>query len=173
MLYVYDNLCYICLLSGLDLFGDVYKRVDWDAGAAGVYFVYFHDKTGSCRTDFKNERKLRQKKKKFEESKKDDDGRSNQPQLEESSEDAQERCVDANFESCLKFCYWLRNTGFISSLAFLFLNILCFPIITGTCFWGVLQSFAISKFLQITLLIFLLVFNSLLNTGLVSAISIA
>ena len=166
MLYVYDKLCYICFLSGLELFGDVYKRVDWDAGAAGMYF---HDKTGSCRTDFKNERKLRQKKKKFEESKKDDDDRSNQPQLEESSEDAQERCVDANFECCLKFCYWLKNTGFISSLAFLFLKFLCFPIMPGTCFWGVLQSF---KFLRITLLIFLLVFNSLLNTELDSAINI-
>ena len=59
MLYVYDKLCSICLSSGLELFGDVYKRVDLDAGAAGVYF---YDKNGSCRMDFKNERKLRQKK---------------------------------------------------------------------------------------------------------------
>ena len=45
------------------------KRVDWDARAAEVYF---HDKTGSCRMDFKNERKLKQKERKFEESKEDD-----------------------------------------------------------------------------------------------------
>ena len=111
--------------------------------------------------DFKNERKLRQKKRKFEKSKEDDGDGSNQPQLEESPEDAQERYVDTNFE-----CYWLKNTGFISSLAFLFLTVLCFPIVLRTCFWGVLQSFAIYKFLRITVLTFLFVFNSLLNTGL-------
>ena len=42
----------------------------------------------------------------------------------------------------------------------------------GTCFWGVLQSFAISKLLRITVLTLLFVSNSLLNTGLVSAINI-
>ena len=143
MLYVYDKLCCICLSSGLELFRDVYKSADWDAGAAGVYF---HDKTGSCRMDFKNERKLRQKKKKFEKSKEDDGDRSNQAQLEESPEDAEERYVDTNFEYCSK----LKNTGSIPSLAFLFLKVLCFPITPGTYFWGMLQSFAISKLLRIT-----------------------
>ena len=76
-----------------------------------------------------------------------------------------------NFEYCLKFCYWLKNTGFIPSLAFLFLKILCFPIMPGTCFWGVLQSFAVYKLLRITTLTFLLLSNSLLNAGLVSAIN--
>ena len=60
-----DQRCYvsiICISSQLELFGDVYKRVNWDARTAGVYF---HDKTGSCRMDFKNEEKLREKKRKF------------------------------------------------------------------------------------------------------------
>ena len=104
MLCVYYKLCCICLSSWLELFGDVNKRVDWDARAAEVYF---HDKTGSCRMDFKNERKLKQKERKFEESKEDDGDRSNQTQLEESSEEAEERYIDINFEYCLKFCYWL------------------------------------------------------------------
>ena len=64
----------ICLPSGLELFGDVYKRVDWDVTAAGVYF---HDRTGSCHMDFKNEWKLRQTKRKFEKSKEDEGERSN------------------------------------------------------------------------------------------------
>ena len=59
MLHGYDRLCCICLSSEQELFGGVYKRVDWDAGAARVYF---HGKTGGCRIDFKNEQKLRQKK---------------------------------------------------------------------------------------------------------------
>ena len=151
------------------LFGDVCRRVDWYAGAAGVYF---HDKTGSCCMDFKNERKLRQNKRKFEKSKENDGDRSNQAQLEESSEYAEERYVDTNFECCLKFCYWLKNTGFIPSLEFLSLKVLCFPIVPGTYFWGVLQSLAIYKLLRITVLTFLFVPNSLLNTGLVSAINI-
>ena len=67
MLYVYDKLCCICLSSGRELFSDGYNRVDWDAGAAGVYF---YDKAGSCRIDFKNERKLRKKKRKFQKTRK-------------------------------------------------------------------------------------------------------
>ena len=63
--------------------------------------------------------------------------------------------VDTNLEYCLKFCYWLKNTVFSSSLAFLFLKVLCFPIMPDSCFWGVLQSFAISKLLRITVLTFL------------------
>ena len=43
----------------------------------------------------------------------------------------------------------------------------------GTCVWGVLQSFAISKLLQITVLTFLFVSKSLLNTELVSVIHIS
>ena len=53
----------------------------------------------------------------------EDGERSNQTQLEESSEDAEERYVDTNFEYCLKFCYWLKNTSLIPSLAFLFLKV--------------------------------------------------
>ena len=122
--------------------------------------------------DFKNERKLRQKKKKFEKSKEVDGDKSNQAQLEESPENAEERYVDTNFEYCSKFRYWLKNTGSIPSLGFLFLKVLCFPITPGTYFWGMLQSFAISKLLRITVLTFLFESNSLLNTGLVSAITI-
>ena len=145
----------------------MYKRVEcWSS----VYFlVYFHDKTGSCCMDFKNERKLMQKIRKFDKSKEDDGDRSNQPQLEESSEDAEERYVDTNFEYCLKFCDWLKNTGFISSLEFLFLKVLCASIVPCTCFWGVLQCFTISKLLRITVLKFLFVSSSFINAGLVSA----
>ena len=120
MLYVYDKLCCICLSSGLELFSHGYNRVDWDAGAAGVYF---YDKAGSCRINFKYERKLTKKKRKFEKSMEEDGERSNQTQLEESSEDAEERYVDTNFVYCLKFCYWLKNTSLIPSLAFLFLKV--------------------------------------------------
>ena len=120
MRYVYDKLCCICLSSGRELFSDGYNRVDWDAGAARVYF---YDKAGSCRIDFKNERKLREKKRKFQKSMEEDGERSIQTQLEESSEDAEQRYVDTNFEYCLKFCYWLKNTGLIPSLAFLFLKV--------------------------------------------------
>ena len=42
----------------------------------------------------------------------------------------------------------------------------------STCFWGVLQSFKISKLLRITILTFLFVSNSLLNTGFASAMNI-
>ena len=101
----------------------MYKREDWDAGVAEVYF---YDKTGNCRMNFKNEAKLRQKKRKFEKSKEDDGDRSNQVQLEESYEDAVQRYVDTNFEYCLKFCYWLKDTAFVFSLAFLFLKVLYF-----------------------------------------------
>ena len=41
----------------------------------------------------------------------------------------------------------------------------------GTCVWKVLQSFAISKFLRVTVLAFLFVSNSILITRLVSAIN--
>ena len=88
-LYVY-KLCCICLSSGLELFGDVCKRVDWDVEAAGVCF---HDKTGDRHVDFKNERGLRQKKKKFEKSKEDDGDRSNEALLGELSEVTMERYV--------------------------------------------------------------------------------
>ena len=54
-------LCCNCLSLGLELFGDVNKMVDWHARAAGVYF---QNKSGSCRMDFKNKRKLRQGKRK-------------------------------------------------------------------------------------------------------------
>ena len=66
--------------------------------------------------DFKNERGLRQKKKKFEKSKEDDGDRSNEVLLEESSEVTKERYVATKFECFLKFCYWLNNTGFIPLL---------------------------------------------------------
>ena len=48
--------------------------------------------------DFKNEQKLRQKKRKFEKSKEDDGDRSNQAQKQE-----------------LKFCYWLKKNWVHSS----------------------------------------------------------
>ena len=44
--------------------------------------------------------------------------------------------------------------------------------IVGTCVWTVLQSFGISKLLRITVLTFLFVSNSLLNTGPVSVVNI-
>ena len=87
--------------------------MDWDVKAAGMCF---HDKTGDRHVDFKNERGLRQKKKKFEKSKEDDGDRSNEVLLEESSEVTKERYVATKFECFLKFCYWLNNTGFIPLL---------------------------------------------------------
>ena len=107
-------------------------------------------------------RKPKQKKSKFEKNKEDGD-KSNQAQLEELSENAGERYVDTIFEYWLNFCYWLKNTGFIPSLGFLFLKVLSFPVMPGTLFWGMLPRWAISKLLRITAVTF---------TGLLSAINI-
>ena len=58
-----------------------------------------------------------------------------------------------------------KKAGFILPSAFLFLKVFCFPIMSDSCFWGVLQSFAISKLLQINVLTFLFVSNSALASA--------
>ena len=42
----------ICVWKGLDMFGDVYEKVDWDKGPSGVYFHKF------CHVHLRDERRL-------------------------------------------------------------------------------------------------------------------